>query len=924
MAHRIHVLRPVPALLLAACIRVYTTPTPAPTETQAAKAPDKKGPFAPWDSVVKDTRRNDGYFVTYLKRDNTLYVELRPNQLNKDFGLGLHFSHGIGDYDLHQGLPLSDLQLVRFVRAGDQVRLVRLNPRFTADSGSPMRTSLDGNIGNSTVAVFKIESENDTSKAVLINVTPFIASDYGDVGTLLKFEWDKKPATFDKDRSYVGRVMGFPRNVEIDAELTFGAAEVPPGGSDALSDYRWVPVGVRYSLIALPERPMRPRLADDRVGQFLEAVEDFSRDRQPDPYVRYVDRWRLEKKDHSKPVSDPVQPIVYYIDRSVPVQYRAYVREGILAWNRAFEAAGISNAIIVKDAPDDTTWSAEDMRYSTVRWTAAHRMGYAIGPSEADPRTGEILNADILISSEFVRGWVNTYDRLASPQAWLGEISPTLGAMPHMPAALQARLCLAEAGMMHQMGVQYAFLSGLGVVAPGEPLPESYIEDALREVVMHEVGHTLGLRHNFKASSGIPYDRLNDTSFTHRNGLTLSVMDYAPVNVAIDPKQQGDYYSKNVGTYDLWAIRYAYAPVYQEAGEPPRLGNGVVMLQASGTPVLTPAAEEPALRRIAAEAAEPLHAYGTDEDNWLGPFAVDPLSNAWELGSEPTAYAHDRIALIDKVQPRLESRLVASGDGYQRLRGATNALLYERLTALLPVTKAVGGLYVARDHKGDPRGRSPFMPVPAEKQRESVKLIVDGAFAESAFKFDPERLNHLAPNRWMHFDMFDGLVPVDYPLHDIVGGVQEVLLDELLAPPRLRRLVDNTVRTPAGEQPYTIGELFQTLGTAIWSELGAGAQKPRNVDSFRRNLQRAYLDQLIAILIPSKSAAVEGPFGATVNIDPPEDARALARYELTRLSERLAAAAPVMPTLDLETRAHFAESKAKIDRALAASITIQR
>lgn len=518
---------------------------------------------------------------------------------------------------------------------------------------------------------------------------------------------------------------------------------------------------------------------------------------------------------------------------------------------------------------------------------------------------------------------MNTYQRLASPQAWREEISPILGDALHLPAALQARMCLAEAGMSHQLGVQYAFLAGLGVLAPGEPLPEQYIEDALREVVMHEVGHTLGLRHNFKASSGIPYDRLNDTTFTHRNGLTLSVMDYAPVNVALDPRRQGDYYSKSVGTYDLWAIRYAYAPVYQEAGEPPRLSTDVVMLQASGTPVATPEMEAPALRRIASEAAAPLHAYATDEDNWLGPFAVDPLSNAWELGSEPTAYAHDRIALINRVQPRLESRLIGDGEGYQRLRGATTALLFERLTALLPVTKAVGGLYVARDHKADPNARAPFVPVPASKQRDAVKLLVEGAFADSAFRFDAERLNHLAANRWMQFDTFDALAPVDFPLHDIVGSVQDVLLSELLAPPRLRRLVDNSLRTQ-GETPYTIGEMFETLTTAIWSELGTGVQKPRDVGSIRRNLQRSYVDQLVGILIPHANAgAGGGPFGLRAG-DAPEDARALARYELTRISDRLGVAIPAAGALDLETRAHFAESKVKIDRALAASLTIGR
>ncbi len=896
-------------LALEGCARLHAGSAPTP---QQAKAPEKKGPFASWDSTLKDTRRIDGYFVTHLKRDNTLYIELTPDQLNREFGLGMHFSHGIGDYDLNQGLPLTDLQLVHFARSGDQVRLVRRNPRFTADSASPMRTSQEGNTGNSIVAVFKIESENDGTKAILINATPFIVSDYADITTALKFEWDKKPGTFDKDRSYVGRVMGFPRNVEIDAELTYDAAEPPPRGADALSDYRWVPIGVRYSLIALPEHPMRPRIADDRVGQFLEAVEDFSRDRNPDPYVRYVDRWRLEKKDHTKAVSDPVQPIVYYIDRSVPMQYRAYVREGVLAWNRAFEAAGISNAIVVKDAPDDTAWSAEDMRYSTVRWTAAHRMGYAIGPSTTDPRTGEILNADILISSEFVRAWQNEYDRLSSPHAWQAEIFPTMASLSRLPASLAARACVAEAGMEHQLSVQYAFLIGLGTLAPGEPMPESYIEDALRQLVMHEVGHTLGLRHNFKSSSGTPYDRLNDTTITRRNGVTLSVMDYAPVNVAVDPKHQGDYFNKLVGSYDMWAIRYAYAPVYQQP-TPPSSGDG--MLATTGTPVSRMEDEATALKHIAAEAAEPLHTYGTDEDNWLGWFAVDPLSNAWELGSEPVAYARDRIALIKRVEPRLQTRLIADGEGYQRLRNATTSLLFERLTALLPVTKTVGGIYTARDHKGDPNARAPFVPVSAARQREAVKVIVDGAFAEGAIKLDPERLNYLAPNRWAQFDLWETFnSPVDYPVHDIVAGLQDILLGELLAPPRLRRIVDNTARMPNGERAYTLGEMFETLTGAIWSELG-GPQRARNVDSFRRNLQRAYVDHFTQMLMPTRDSSTAGRF--TPVFDAPEDARALARYELTRLSRRLGAAQN-SGALDLETRAHFAESKAKIDRALTA------
>jgi Met-zincin len=260
--------------------------------------------------------------------------------------------------------------------------------------------------------------------------------------------------------------------------------------------------------------------------------------------------------------------------------------------------------------------------------------------------------------------------------------------------------------------------------------------------------------------------------------------------------------------------------------------------------------------------------------------------------------------------------MIADGEGYQRLRNGTTSLLFERLNALLPVTKTVGGLYTARDHKGDPNGRAPFVPVPAAKQREAVKLIVDGAFAEGAMKLDPDRLNHLAPNRWAHFDLgesFNG--PVDYPVHDIVAGLQGALLDELLAPPRLRRIVDNTARVPSGEPAYTIGELFETLTGAIWSELGTGGQRPQNVDSFRRNLQRTYIGRFTQMLMPNHDSATAGGF--TALSDAPEDARALARYELTRLSRRLAAA-QTAPGLDLETRAHFAESKVRIDRALTA------
>ena len=872
--------------LQVSCVQVHTAPAPEkPAAAGAAKSEDKKGPFKPWDEALKDTKPVEGLLRMHQHRDRSLFLELKPDQLDHDFGLVIHLSRGAGDLDLHQGLPLGDTELIRFRRVGDQVWLYRMNPRFTAEAGSPMRASLDGNTGNSVVASFKIESEDTTSKALLVNLTGFLLSDYADLGENMKFYFKDRSPSLDKERSAVARVMGFPRNVEIDADLTYRAPDYPAfGDAAALGDYRSIPTTLRYSFFALPDTLMAIREGDDRVGFFLDAVYDFSRDRQISSFRTMVNRWRLEKKDPSAALSEPVKPIVYYVDRSVPLEYRPFVKAGIEAWNKGFEAAGFKNAIVAMDAPDDTTWSAEDLRYSTVRWTASYRMGYAIGPSQTDPRTGEILNADVLISAIFPRGWLFDWQEMASPDAFRAAAQRLARPMlPGLPGQA-GRLCLYEEGLAQQLGAQHAILAGLGTL-PGtiDSVPLSYVGEALKELVMHEVGHTLGLRHNFKSSSGTPNARLNDTTFTRKNGVSLSVMDYTPANIASDPKKQGDFYSHEVGSYDTWAIQYGYSVV---------------------PGAKSPADERAALRKIASEAADPLHTYGTDEDNWLGPYAVDPLTNAFELGADPVQWGSDRIALVRKVEPSLESRLIPAGNGYQRLRGATISLLFERLIALLPLTKEVGGLYFARDHKGDPSARPPFTPVPADRQRKAVEVIVANAFAEDAFKWSPELLNKLAPNRLSHWGTGFGDTPVEFPANEFASSVQVILLTELLDQVRLDRMINNESRVPPG-QAYTIAELFPALTVAVWSEFGDEG-RARNVIPLRRQLQRTHLDQLSALLLPSR------PGSWMV-----EDARSLARAELKQIDARLAQAESA-GSLDRMTQAHIAESRASIDRILQA------
>ena len=879
-------------VLLAGC---KTSQVAAPTDDSS----DSKTPFKAFAEVLKEAEPIPGFFTTHLKRDRTLYLEVQSDRVDAEFGLIMHISRGAGVFGLHDGLRVGGTRLMRLERHGDKIYLVHVNPLFTADEDSPMKLSLDDNTGHSIIAAFDIEAEDTTSGAVLIDLTKFVVSDYGNMSERLEDYFDDKPTPFDGDRSYVSAVKGFPENVEIDAMLTFKGPKDPETPSAAgVSDYRSIPVGLRYSLFALPAEPMQPRLADDRVGHFITAIRDFSRDREPTPYVRYVSRWRLEKKDHSAERSEPVKPIVYYVDRSVPLEYRPYVREGIEAWNKAFDRAGFMGGIVAMDAPDDPDWSAEDVRYSTVRWSASHDMGFAIGPSQTDPRTGEILNADVLLSSTFVTSWGRQWRSFLAPQG------ADLLSDPTLAGQRSDDLCMAEFGKADQLALQYVAMIGQDLIRPGEPMPLEHIGDMIRDLVMHEVGHTLGLRHNFKSSAAIPNERLNDRQYTRENGLYASVMDYAPTNIAVDPADQGYYTNPEVGPYDVWAIQYSYAPVYDQDATGP--------LASTGTPASSPEAERAGLDKIASRASEPLLAYNTDEDARGGALSVDPLTNVWDLGSSPMAFALERAAVVARIEPGIEDRLVADGGDYSQLRSAYQRLISERQRSVLIVAKMIGGVLFVRDHRNDPGARSAFTPVSAEEQREAAQFVASQFFSETAFQFDPGLLNKLAPVRYADWSEAYEETPIDFPVHDFILERQKTVLAQLLDNHRLARVVDNTVRMPAGSDAFTVEELFGMLASEVWTEL-SDPSNPRDVSSVRRNLQRAFVDRMVEILLGVESGAKARR--------PPEDARSLARLELTELSGRIDKSVAAGDHLDRTTKAHLLESKARIDKALEQSIS---
>ena len=852
----------------------------------AASAGDKDKPYGDWKKLTKDAVAMKGYFNLYHKREN-LYLELKPSQMDKPV-LGIFsFARGIGSNFLLGGLPLND-RLMEFHRSGDHVLVFEKNTRFTAPAGSAMEKARDLSEGHSVLASLKVESEQDSTKAVLVDLAPLLVSDLTDLAEGMRGALGGKSVRFDRERSALGSIKVFPENAEIEALLTYTPNDRTRLDLSAVPDERYIPITVHYSFSKLPDVPMMPRIADDRTGFFVTAVKDFGRDTAESFWMRYVNHWRLEKKDPSAAVSEVVKPIVFYIDHTVPPEYRPYVKQGVENWQKAFEAAGLKNAIVAKEAPDDSTWDPEDVRYSTIRWIVSSEPAFgAIGPSRIDPRTGEILDADILFEGSFIQGFRNVYRRFAGPEAIVEGLRPEATAWPSFLP--QDRRCDAQLGLEEGGSLLNLGLLMNGLVPPGSPVPIDYVGKALVWAVMHEVGHSLGLTHNFRSSSSTPYDKLNDAAWTHEHGLVSSVMDYATPNLARDHAKQGEYYASAVGDCDLWNIRYGYTP----------------------TAAADPDADYAAVRKIAEESNQPGHEYSADQDTYPMD-ALDPRTNIWDLGNDPLTFAKDRAAYMNTLwkNPQFEERIVGPEGSYTVLRRAMDTILGEYTRALGHAVKYVGGQYASRDHRGQQGAADPLVPIPAVRQREALDFLAQRAFAANAFELPPALLNHMSQERWVHWGMPNGFSSpsyrLDYALNDRAFLIQTSLLARLLQPNLLARVREAESHTT---DPFRMAELFDRLTRALWGEVGGvspAGMKALEGPSTRRELQRAYVDRLADLL-------VSPPAGT------PDDARALARLQLTRIDGRITRTMAGKTPIGDYTRSHFLETQARIKRALEAS-----
>ncbi len=838
----------------------------------------KKSPYGDFAEVTEGATLREGFFDTYQKGDKLL-MAVPPGRLGDDFLLVFEIAQGIGAAGLFGGTMLNIFEgnLVALERYGDRVFLLKRPHRYVASPNTPERAAVELTYGSSVLASAKIEAIRQDS-ALIIDVHDWLVSDLSNIGQRVRFATGRQPgeqggANFDRSRSYLESVKAFADNVNFRAKLTFGANR--PAPRRTVPDARYIPVSVHYTLARLPQNPMTPRLGDDRMGYFMTVHKDYSRN-DTTHFVRYVNRWRLERGERVGGLYRPVKPIVYYLDRTIPDVYRRFIAEGVEAWNKAFEGAGWKDAVRAETLPEDA--DAEDLRFATIRWNVSDELGYgAVGPSIVDPRTGEILDADILMEAEMVLGFKASWRRLAQPTALLEsmfdpgeaelEYAMSGGELPILGAELAAQGALLR-----------AVLTARGEIEPQAPLPVEYVGQALKWVTMHEVGHTLGLRHNFGSSRDTPRDKLHDRLWAEERGVTGSVMDYHAPNVASEDEINGYYYSPAVGSYDLWVISYGYTPDADRA------------------------------RQIAREAGLPGHAYGTDIDAY-GPGAVDPTINVFDLSSDPLRWGKDRVGLIDHLFERLPERVLTDNSSYSDLTASYQSLLGQYASALAPAIKYIGGQFQYNTRVGDLNDVGPFRPVPAAEQREALAFITQTAFAEDAFEVPRGVLAQFGPNRWIHWGSptrFNGRL--DYPFYEQVASIQTRMLNALTHPYRLARIRDAELKF-GSENVVTIPELFAELTQAIWSEVWRSPG--RDIAPSRRDLQRAYIDRLTEILT-----------------DPPQrmpaDARSVSRVRLRDLHERIGRRLTPPYSFDDYTYAHLTESRERIEKALLAGLEVER
>jgi hypothetical protein len=821
--------------------------------------PKKKGKTI--KDLTKSSKKIDGLFTIYQDTiTGSIKFLVKKNQLNKDFIYFSQIADGVVEVGQFRG-AYQGSSVFQVRKYFNKLDFYAPNTSFYFDKKSALSKAADANISDAVIASGTILASDDKKGEYLIDANGLFLSEI--------FTRVKRPrppgqspfsfglGRFDKSKSKINEIKNYPENTNIKTEYVYNNPSVLNGGSPAVTDGRNVSIKVFHTFMSMPANDYSPRMDDPRVGYFLTQTNDMTTTKTIN-YRDMIHRWKLVKKNPDADISEPVTPITWWIENTTPIEWRETIKEGVLAWNKAFEKAGFNNAMVVKIQPDDADWDAGDVRYNVLRWTSSPNPPFGgYGPSFVNPRTGEILGADIML--EFVHFTNRVFADKLYNDATANMYLETKEELKVKQALNKHNLLHCSAGhILHenlQLGTAVLQANGASDLDM-----EAIKKEGMKSLIMHEVGHTLGLNHNMKASQLFSPEQLADANFIKGKALTGSVMDYAGINITNDRSKQGQYYDMAVGPYDVWAIQFGYTPFKNDT-------------------------EKNALLE---RSTEPELIFGNDADDMRSSGnGIDPRVMIGDLSNDQITYSINRFELVNKMMKNLKNQFLKEGENYEDLRRAFYTLHRQTAIAGGVVSRFIGGIYVDRATYNQKGGTQPYTPVSLKDQKRAMKAMAKYIFAPNAFKTPKDIYNYLGRQR-RGYNFFGRTE--DPKITEQILGYQTSVLSHLMHPNTLQRLSNSELYG----NKYKLSTFMTDLNNMLFIPDVFGS-----INIFRQNLQVVYTKRLIDMISGKTSSRFSNA------------SKAMAVYNLKNIKTWVSNG-----TGNLATRAHKNHLKTLITNAM--------
>ncbi len=745
------------------------------------------------EKKTKKCIKYNGLFNFYQQKENgNSYLEIDTSHIGKEFIHFCYIENGVSDAYAMKG-SYRGSKIIKINKYYDKIEFTIENTKFYFDPESPLERASKTNINTPIVVSEKIIAKNNENTTFLINADNIFLNESLQQ---IKYTFNRgggfKLGSLSKKTRY-DKIRNYPENTDVVVNYYYENKNPTYRGSEAVTDPRNVSIKVQHSLIQMPDDNYVPRKDDTRVGYFTTKSNNMTSLYRLN-YRDFINRWRLEKKNPELDKSEPVKPIIWWIENTTPYELRDVIKKGVEQWNLAFEQAGFINAIQVKIQPDSANWDAGDIRFNVLRWTSSPKPPFSgYGPSFVNPRTGEILGADIMLEWTYITNRIYQ-DNLFNDNNFKNHDN------------YDQHQCDAAHYQSFENTLALNYLESLNL---SEEIKNDFLKQSLYRLVLHEVGHTLGLNHNFKGSTLLTTEELNNKNIVNEKGICNSVMEYPAINIAEKIENQGLYFDIKPGLYDVWAIQYGYSSYLDSVSE--KIG----------------------LNKILSRSTEKELAFANDAFDMRRPGkGTDPDAMIYDLSSDQLNFSIQRIKLVERLLNNLKENYNSKNDTYDDLFRSYRTLVYSYFQSLEVVSRQIGGVKVDLSHISQNSEKKPFESVDKETQKQAMDIIAEYAFSDNALIG-----NDIIP--YLQSQRRGFTISEDPQVHERILRYQSRILDQLLHPNVLIRMTNSTLY---GNE-YDITEYMIDLRKSIFS-----TDFNNSVSSIRQYLQISYVNRLIKII----------------------------------------------------------------------------